>query len=131
MRLLHALGSGLRAIWPLPALLVLVVLAAQLAWATGGPVTRGVVVVALINLVLVVGLYIFVGNSGVFSFGSIGLAAVGAYTAGLLVIPVELEDDPAARVADVHRGDELRHRRRDADGRPRRGCRRGRVRRFR
>ena len=97
-------------------------LAAQLAWATGGPVTRGVVVVALINLVLVVGLYIFVGNSGVFSFGSIGLAAVGAYTAGLLVIPVELQDDPAARAAGVHRGDELRHRWRDADGRPRRGA---------
>ena len=91
MRVLRALGVGLRAIWPLPALLVLVVVAAQLAWAAGGPVTRGVVVVALINLVLVVGLYIFVGNSGVFSFGSIGLAAVGAYTAGLLVIPAELK----------------------------------------
>ena len=47
---------------------------------------------ALINLILVVGLYIFVGNSGVFSFGSIGLAAVGAYTAGLLVIPSEQKE---------------------------------------
>ena len=41
----------------------------------------------MINLILVVGLYVFVGNSGVFSFGSIGFAAIGAYTAGLLVIP--------------------------------------------
>jgi branched-chain amino acid transport system permease protein len=43
----------------------------------------------LINLILVVGLYIFVGNSGVFSFGSIGFASIGAYTAGLLVIPAD------------------------------------------
>ena len=49
-------------------------------------------VVALINLILVVGLYVFVGNSGVFSFGSIGFAAIGAYTAGLLVIPSEQKE---------------------------------------
>jgi branched-chain amino acid transport system permease protein len=78
-----------RAIWPLPPLLALVVAAAEIAWSTGGSVTRGVVVVALINLTLVVGLYTFVGNSGVFSFGSIGFASIGAYTAGLLVIPVD------------------------------------------
>ena len=41
----------------------------------------------LINLILVVGLYIFVGNTGVFSFGHIGFMAIGAYTAGLLRIP--------------------------------------------
>ena len=87
MGIRHALGTGLRAVWPLPALLVLVVVAAEVAWAIGGPVTKGVVVVGLINLILVVGLYVFVGNSGVFSFGSIGFAAIGAYTAGLLVIP--------------------------------------------
>jgi branched-chain amino acid transport system permease protein len=87
MPVLRGLRTGIRAVWPLPPLLVLVVVAAEIAWATGGPVTKGVVVVALINLILVVGLYVFVGNSGVFSFGSIGLAAIGAYTAGLLVIP--------------------------------------------
>jgi branched-chain amino acid transport system permease protein len=108
MRVIHALGKGLQAIWPLPALLLLVVLAAEVAWATGGPVTKGVVVVALINLVLVVGLYVFVGNSGVFSFGSIGLAAVGAYTAGLLVIPSDqkaiLQPDLPGFIADTSFG---------------------------
>ena len=54
--------------------------------------TSGVVVVALINLILVVGLYVFVGNSGVFSFGSIGFAAIGAYTAGLLTIPSDQKE---------------------------------------
>jgi branched-chain amino acid transport system permease protein len=81
------LYGAARASWPLPPLLVLVVAAAEIAWAMGGPVTRGVVVVALINLTLVVGLYVFIGNSGVFSFGHISFAAIGAYTAGLLVIP--------------------------------------------
>ena len=76
-----------RACWPLPPLLLLVVVCSEIAYATGGPETKGVVVVALINLTLVVGLYTFVGNSGVFSFGHIGFAAIGAYTAGLLVIP--------------------------------------------
>ena len=79
--------SAIRAIWPLPILLLLVVVATEVAWGTGGSVTKGVVVTAMINLTLVIGLYVFVGNSGVFSFGSIGFALIGAYTAALLVIP--------------------------------------------
>jgi branched-chain amino acid transport system permease protein len=86
---MHVLRIALRATWPLPALLVLVFAVAEIGWAAGDSVTRGIVVVALINLTLVVGLYVFVGNSGVFSFGSVGFASIGAYTAGLLVIPVE------------------------------------------
>src|SRR5262249_42322204 len=82
-----AVGRGLRGVWPLPPLLVLVVAASEIAFGTGGAVTQGVVIVALLNLTLVVGLYVFVGNSGVFSFGSIGFASIGAYTAALLVIP--------------------------------------------
>jgi branched-chain amino acid transport system permease protein len=95
-------------VWPLPALLVLVVVATEIAWASGGSVTKGVVVVALMNLTLVVGLQVFVGNSGVFSFGSIGFAAVGAYTAGLLVIPVDqkaiLQPDLPRFIAHTHLG---------------------------
>ena len=94
--------------WPLPALLALVVVATEIAWASGGSVTKGVVVVALMNLTLVVGLQVFVGNSGVFSFGSIGFAAVGAYTAGLLVIPVDqkaiLQPDLPHFIAHTHIG---------------------------
>jgi branched-chain amino acid transport system permease protein len=105
---MHVLRTGLRAIWPLPALLVLVVAVAEIAWASGGSVTRGVVVVGLINLTLVVGLYVFVGNSGVFSFGSIAFASIGAYTAGLLVIPVDqkgiLQPDLPAFIADTQFG---------------------------
>ena len=48
----------------------------------GSPVLQNVLVNLLINLILVVGLYTFVGNSGVFSFGHIAFMAIGAYTAG-------------------------------------------------
>jgi branched-chain amino acid transport system permease protein len=38
---------------------------------------------------VVVGLYIFVGNTGVVSFGHISFVALGAWTAGVLTIPAE------------------------------------------
>ena len=41
---------------------------------------------ALINLVAVVGLYVFVGNSGVLSFGNVAFMAVGAYVSALLTM---------------------------------------------
>src|SRR5204862_101230 len=45
-------------------------------------------VTMLIELVVVVGLYMFVGISGVFSFGHISFMAIGAYAAAILSIPV-------------------------------------------
>jgi branched-chain amino acid transport system permease protein len=67
-----------------------------------------IIVRMLINLTLVVGLYVFVGNSGVFSFGSIGFASIGAYTSGLLVIPVDqkaiLQPDLPGIIARAHFG---------------------------
>ena len=42
----------------------------------------------LINLVIVVGLYTFIGNSGVLSFGHTSFVAVGAYAGALVTIPV-------------------------------------------
>jgi branched-chain amino acid transport system permease protein len=43
----------------------------------------------LVALSVVVALYIFVGNSGVVSFGHISFVALGAWTAGVLTIPAE------------------------------------------
>ena len=43
----------------------------------------------LVALVVVVALYLFVGNSGVVSFGHVAFVAVGAWTAGVLTIPSE------------------------------------------
>jgi len=105
---MEALRTAARATWPLPALLALVAAAAEIAWAAGDSVTRGVVVVAMINLTLVIGLYVFVGNSGVFSFGSVAFASIGAYTAALLVIPPDqksiLQPDLPGFIAHSHYG---------------------------
>jgi branched-chain amino acid transport system permease protein len=46
----------------------------------------------LINLILVVGLYIFVGNSGVLSFGHAAVMAVGGYTMGILTMPADVKE---------------------------------------
>jgi len=42
---------------------------------------------ALVSVVIVVGLYIFIGNTGVLSFGHISFVALGAWTAGVLSVP--------------------------------------------
>lgn len=49
-----------------------------------GPVT-----LALVMCVLVVGLYVLTGNSGILSFGQIGFAGLGAYLSAILTIPPE------------------------------------------
>jgi branched-chain amino acid transport system permease protein len=43
---------------------------------------------ALVSVSMVVALYVFVGNSGVLSFGHISFVAIGAWTAGVLSVPV-------------------------------------------
>src|SRR5205823_13676346 len=43
---------------------------------------------ALVNVAIVASLYVFIGNSGVLSFGHISFVAVGAWTAGVLSVPV-------------------------------------------
>jgi branched-chain amino acid transport system permease protein len=44
---------------------------------------------ALVAVSIVVALYVFVGNSGVLSFGHIAFVAVGSWTAGVLSVPVD------------------------------------------
>lgn len=46
----------------------------------------------LINLTVVVGIYLFVGNSGVVSFGQISFMALGAYAAALVTIPLQQKE---------------------------------------
>jgi branched-chain amino acid transport system permease protein len=78
--------AWLREVYSLATLLLLVVGVTLLA-SLGSPVLRNVLVNMLITLTLVVGLYIFVGNTGIISFGHIGFMAIGAYTAGVVRIP--------------------------------------------
>ena len=52
------------------------------------PVNQRHTIEVLVNVVLVVGLYVFVGNSGVFSFGQMSFMSIGAYTTALITIPL-------------------------------------------
>jgi branched-chain amino acid transport system permease protein len=53
----------------------------------GTPSLQGTVTLILCNLIVVVGLQVFVGNSGVYSFGQLGFATAGAYMAAFLTLP--------------------------------------------
>ena len=46
---------------------------------------------ALVSVAIVVALYVFVGNSGVISFGHVSFVAVGAFMAGVMTVPVDLK----------------------------------------
>jgi branched-chain amino acid transport system ATP-binding protein/branched-chain amino acid transport system permease protein len=65
------------------ALIAIVVLVG----ANGAPSFQGTVTVVLCNLIVVIGLQVFVGNSGVYSFGQLGFATAGAYVAAFLTLP--------------------------------------------
>ena len=58
-----------------------------LAGADGTPAFQGTVTLILCNLIVVIGLQVFVGNSGVYSFGQLGFATAGAYVAAFLTLP--------------------------------------------
>jgi branched-chain amino acid transport system permease protein len=66
--------------------LVLVALTAVVG-ASGTPAFEDTVTLILCNLIIVLGLQVFIGNSGVYSFGQLGFAASGAYAAALFTIP--------------------------------------------
>jgi len=44
---------------------------------------------ALVSVAMVVAIYVFVGNSGVLSFGQISFVALGAFAAGVMTVPLE------------------------------------------
>ncbi len=46
---------------------------------------------AIVNVALVVALYVFVGNSGVLSFGQVSFVAVGGFAAGLMTVPADVK----------------------------------------
>lgn len=68
-------------------ILIAVVLGAVLFAEMAGIVLQRRVIFGLINLVAVVSLYIFMGNSGILNFSTIAFMAIGAYTSALLTMP--------------------------------------------
>jgi hypothetical protein len=71
-----------------PVILCLIMLGVALLALTNnsGPFNQTVIDV-FVQVVLVVGLYVFIGNSGVISFGHIGFTCLGAYATAWFTIP--------------------------------------------
>ena len=56
---------------------------------TVSPANKIYFVNALVYVAMVVAIYVFVGNSGVLSFGQTSFVAVGAFAAGVMTVPLE------------------------------------------
>jgi branched-chain amino acid transport system permease protein len=83
-------GSTLARVWP--PLAIAVLLGAICLAASFGPGTlQRTVTDGLIKLLVVVGFYIFIGNSGVLSFGHTAFMAIGAYVSAWLTMPPMLK----------------------------------------
>jgi branched-chain amino acid transport system permease protein len=72
-----------RLAWPLLGPLVVCAFVAGIGALASGP-AAGTIAEMMVRMVVVVGLYVFVGNSGIISFGHISFMAVGAYAAAWL-----------------------------------------------
>ena len=80
--------SRLSALRTLLAPVVLIILVALIG-STTSAATQQYFILALVSVTMVIGLYVFIGNSGVISFGQISFVAIGAYAAGELTIPTQ------------------------------------------
>ncbi|MEI6477098.1 MAG: branched-chain amino acid ABC transporter permease [Actinomycetes bacterium] len=78
-------SSRLAAISTFIALTALVSVIA-FSWNWAGPTLQPVIAQGLAYLIATIALYLFVGNSGIFSFGHIAFMSIGAYVAAILMI---------------------------------------------
>ena len=81
-----------RRVWPPFALCAFAAISWVLVDRFGGVVYERTTVRLLLTLILVLGLQIFSGNSGVLSFGHVAFMAIGAYVSALLTIPPEIKE---------------------------------------
>lgn len=82
----RALGSLVGRYRPLVVLAAGLLAVAGAASLMGDPLVQRIATNMFISLVLVLGLQLFVGNSGVLSFGHIGFMGIGAYASAILTM---------------------------------------------
>ena len=80
-----------RRLWVPAALCALLWIAYLIAQFMLGPQYQQIALNGFITVVLVVGLQVFSGNSGILSFGHVAFMAIGAYVSALLTIPPVLK----------------------------------------
>jgi branched-chain amino acid transport system permease protein len=88
---LRRLEPAARVVWPPLALSVALVVTWVLVDGFGDVVYKDTAVRLFLTLIVVLGLQIFSGNSGVLSFGHVAFMAIGAYVSALLTIPTEIK----------------------------------------
>jgi branched-chain amino acid transport system permease protein len=81
------LALVVRSVWVPASLSAIVTGIVLISGAISGNAFSYRVATWLVYLVVVVGLYIFIGNSGVVSFGHISFMAIGAYSYALMTLP--------------------------------------------
>ena len=77
----HAAPSMLKRFWPLVALCLIVAVITGVGTGVGSEQVHVTLTEMLIRMVVVAGMYAFIGNSGILSFGHIGFMCIGAYAA--------------------------------------------------
>ena len=87
MRESRPLIAAARYLWEPTVLAVGLLFITAVMAVAGNQVLLFTLTSALIQMVLVIGLYIFIGNSGIFAFGHITYAMIGAYAAAWLTMP--------------------------------------------
>ena len=80
------LERGLRLIWPWLALSVILIVVVLITDLAGDQLVRRTVAEALIKVVVVVGIYIFMGNSGVLAFSNTTFMMIGAYASAWMTL---------------------------------------------
>jgi len=89
-------------------LLAVVSLLGLLYTATGGASRGSLVEEMLVNLVLVLGMQVFIGNTGVLSFGHLAFAQIAAYATAIIAMPLAVKakalPDIPFGLDDVHGG---------------------------
>lgn len=76
---------------PLVGLIVVFGVIAIITTILGVPLLDRIMTVMFINLILVLGLQLFMGNSGFLSFAHVGFMGIGAYASAVFSIPVAMK----------------------------------------
>ncbi len=80
-------GLALRSLVANLSLVGVVTIGGILYASTGGSSRDSLLTDLLVNLIIVLGFHIFIGNTGVLSFGHLGIGSLAAYVMALLSIP--------------------------------------------
>lgn len=88
-----------RKLLPLIGIMVVFAVVAIITSVLGIPLLDRIMTVMFINLIMVLGLQMFMGNSGLLSFAHVGFMGIGAYASAVLSIPVA---DKAMSLPDLY-----------------------------